>query len=114
VEWAYAFDVHLNAFFPPLIILHIFQFVFYWVFHMRLGDSSHGWFLGLLVGNSFWVVALGYYFYITFLGYSSLPMLQNTRYMLTPFSLLAVIFLLSIIFRWHFAEAFIHLYKYSV
>ncbi|PRD28138.1 UNVERIFIED_CONTAM: unc50-b [Trichonephila clavipes] len=29
VEWAYAFDVHLNAFFPLLIILHIFQLFFY-------------------------------------------------------------------------------------
>jgi len=25
VEWAYAFDVHLNAFFPVLMILHCLQ-----------------------------------------------------------------------------------------
>lgn len=29
VEWGYAFDVHLNAFFPLLIILHVFQLFFY-------------------------------------------------------------------------------------
>lgn len=29
VEWAYAFDVHLNAFFPPLVILHVFQMLFF-------------------------------------------------------------------------------------
>lgn len=29
VEWGYAFDVHLNAFFPPLVILHIIQLFFY-------------------------------------------------------------------------------------
>lgn len=29
VEWGYAFDVHLNAFFPVLIILHVFQLFFY-------------------------------------------------------------------------------------
>jgi hypothetical protein len=29
VEWGYAFDVHLNAFFPPLLILHVFQLIFY-------------------------------------------------------------------------------------
>lgn len=29
VEWGYAFDVHLNAFFPLLIILHVFQLIFY-------------------------------------------------------------------------------------
>jgi hypothetical protein len=25
VEWAYCFDVHLNAFFPLLIVLHVLQ-----------------------------------------------------------------------------------------
>lgn len=29
VEWGYTFDVHLNAFFPPLLILHVFQLFFY-------------------------------------------------------------------------------------
>ena len=28
VEWGYAFDVHLNAFFPLLMILHLFQLPF--------------------------------------------------------------------------------------
>ena len=28
VEWGYAFDVHLNAFFPLLMILHFFQLPF--------------------------------------------------------------------------------------
>ncbi|KAK0078245.1 hypothetical protein PV325_002777 [Microctonus aethiopoides] len=29
VEWGYAFDIHLNAFFPPLIILHMLQLFLY-------------------------------------------------------------------------------------
>lgn len=29
VEWGFTFDVHLNAFFPPLLILHVFQLFFY-------------------------------------------------------------------------------------
>lgn len=29
IEWGYAFDVHLNAFFPPLILLHFVQLFFY-------------------------------------------------------------------------------------
>lgn len=29
VEWGFAFDVHLNAFFPPLIIIHVFQLFLY-------------------------------------------------------------------------------------
>lgn len=28
VEWGYAFDVHLNAFFPTMAILHGFQLIF--------------------------------------------------------------------------------------
>ena len=29
VEWAFSFDVHLNAFFPPLVIIHCFQMLIY-------------------------------------------------------------------------------------
>ena len=29
VEWAYSFDIHLNAFFPPLVIIHCFQIIVY-------------------------------------------------------------------------------------
>jgi len=36
VEWGFAFDVHLNAFFPSLIILHVVQFFFY---HSNIGVS---------------------------------------------------------------------------
>ena len=35
-------------------------------------------FIATLLGNSMWLLALSYYIYITFLGYSSLNML--TRY----------------------------------
>lgn len=28
------------------------------------------WFLGYFVGNTLWLIAIGYYLYITFLGYS--------------------------------------------
>lgn len=29
VEWAFSFDIHLNAFFPPLVIIHFFQIIIY-------------------------------------------------------------------------------------
>ncbi|CAG5120938.1 unnamed protein product [Candidula unifasciata] len=73
VEWGYAFDVHLNAFFPLLMILHFFQLPFInYVINKDL-------FVSLMFGNTFWLVAIGYYIYITFLGYSALPYLKNTR-----------------------------------
>lgn len=64
IEWGYAFDVHLNAFFPPLILLHFIQLFFYdWVI-------SQPWFFSRLLGNTFWLCGLSYYIYITFLGYN--------------------------------------------
>ncbi|CAG0901315.1 unnamed protein product [Darwinula stevensoni] len=80
VEWGYSFDIHLNAFFPPLVILHIFQLIFYYLFY-DLSDMTKSWFFGLFVGNTLWLISIGYYIYITFLGYSSLPLLQNTSVM---------------------------------
>lgn len=64
VEWGYAFDVHLNAFYPPLIILHFIQLFFY---HAVI---SQDWFFSRFLGNTLWLLAVGYYIYITFLGYN--------------------------------------------
>ncbi|XP_036396050.1 protein unc-50 homolog isoform X1 [Megalops cyprinoides] len=66
VEWGYAFDVHLNAFYPLLVILHFLQLFF--INHIVVINSD--WFLGYFVGNTLWLTAIGYYIYITFLGYS--------------------------------------------
>lgn len=29
VEWGFALDIHMNAFFPPVLLLHFFQMFFY-------------------------------------------------------------------------------------
>lgn len=65
VEWGYSFDVHINAQFPPLIILHFVMLIFYKVLF------SQEWFVARLLGNTLWMLAIGYYTYITFLGYNS-------------------------------------------
>ena len=64
IEWGYSFDVHINAFFPPLIILHFIQLIFYKVLF------SQEWFLARFMGNTLWLLSIGYYIYITFLGYN--------------------------------------------
>ncbi|XP_023408311.2 protein unc-50 homolog isoform X2 [Loxodonta africana] len=64
VEWGYAFDVHLNAFYPLLVILHFIQLFF--INHVILTDT----FIGYFIGNTLWLIAIGYYIYVTFLGYS--------------------------------------------
>ncbi|CAM5077936.1 unnamed protein product [Eretmochelys imbricata] len=64
VEWGYAFDVHLNAFYPLLVILHFIQLFF---INYVISTAS---FMGYFVGNTVWLIAIGYYIYVTFLGYS--------------------------------------------
>lgn len=64
IEWGYSFDVHINATFPPLIILHFFMLLFYKVLF------SQEWFIARLLGNVLWLLATSYYGYITFLGYN--------------------------------------------
>jgi hypothetical protein len=49
VEWAYAFDVHTNAFFPVFLILHGLQLVLLPVV------SRDGW-VWMWLGNSVWVI----------------------------------------------------------
>ena len=42
-----------------------------------LNISEKDMFIATLLGNSMWLLALSYYIYITFLGYSSLNMLSR-------------------------------------
>ncbi|MEE6470474.1 hypothetical protein FKM82_008980 [Ascaphus truei] len=108
VEWGYAFDVHLNAFYPLLVILHFIQLFF--INHVILSQ----WFVGYLVGNTFWLIAIGYYIYITFLGYSALPFLKNTVILLYPFALLVLLYVLSLALGWNFTDVLCTFYKYRV
>ncbi|KAL4112501.1 hypothetical protein QTP88_016273 [Uroleucon formosanum] len=108
VEWAYAFDIHLNAFVPTLVISHIFQLFFYHIF------LRHDWFLPLFIGNTLWFIAIGYYLYITFLGYSCLPILQKTEVLLTPFILLFFLYILSFAINWNISDNVMSIYKYRI
>lgn len=108
VEWGFCFDVHLNAFFPILVILHFIQL---FVYHALIESS---WFLSILLGNTMWLVALGYYIYITFLGYTSLNMLDKTSYFLAPFSLLILLYILSLALGLNLSRSLMDFYKYRV
>uniref|UniRef100_A0A6I8NGB4 Unc-50 inner nuclear membrane RNA binding protein n=2 Tax=Ornithorhynchus anatinus TaxID=9258 RepID=A0A6I8NGB4_ORNAN len=108
VEWGYAFDVHLNAFYPLLVVLHFVQLFF--INHV----ITTGSFVGCLVGNTLWLVAVGYYVYVTFLGYSALPCLRNTVVLLYPYAPLALLYGLSLLLGWNFTEALCSFYKYRV
>uniref|UniRef100_A0AC35ER54 UNC-50 family protein n=1 Tax=Panagrolaimus sp. PS1159 TaxID=55785 RepID=A0AC35ER54_9BILA len=66
VEWGYCFDVHLNAFFPMLILLHVILPLIF------SGLVDYPYFISRLIGNAVWFFACVYYVYITFLGYTAL------------------------------------------
>ncbi|KAL4230049.1 Protein unc-50 [Mactra antiquata] len=108
VEWGYAFDVHLNAFFPLLMILHFFQLFF---LHPVINQE---WFLGRLFGNTLWLIAISYYIYITFLGYSALPFLKNTRVILYPVTIVIFVYILSLILSWNFSWHMCTFYRFRV
>jgi len=108
VEWAYAFDVHLNAFTPLLVISHIVQLLFFNLFIKGSG------FLPMLFGNSIWMIAVGYYFYITFLGYKNLKILKSTQIFLFPFVAIFLLFLISLIMGLNLSEFAMDYYHYRV
>lgn len=108
VEWGYCFDVHLNAFFPLLVILHFIQLFFYSIL------ISQPWFIATLFGNVLWLIAIGYYLYITFLGYHSLHILDRTKIFLYPFVPLVIIFLGSLIANWNITQSLMNFYHFRV
>ncbi|CAH1777681.1 unnamed protein product [Owenia fusiformis] len=108
VEWGYAFDVHLNAFFPLLMILHVLQLVF---LHPIINKE---YFIGTLLGNTMWLFAIGYYIYITFLGYSALPFLKKTQVLLYPMTGVAIFYLLTLILNWNLSKGLCNFYHYRV
>lgn len=130
IEWGYAFDVHLNAFFPPLMLLHFVQLFFYhgecavcgnWEREHETNAGyravviiNHDWFLSRLLGNTIWLLALCYYVYITFLGYNCIATLRNTRLILTPLSLIVLVYLMTLIVGWNVTQTFMNFYHYRV
>jgi len=108
VEWGFAFDVHLNAFFPPLFILHIFQLFFYNLF------ISSDMFLARFFGNSLWLIACAYYVYITFLGFSSLKFLHKTQYILYPMMPLLLFYVMTLVAGFNICRSIMDFYHYRV
>ncbi|XP_038056636.1 protein unc-50 homolog [Patiria miniata] len=109
VEWGFAFDVHLNAFFPLLIILHVVQLFLY----IPLIDGNG--FLSTLLGNTLWLIAITYYIYVTFLGYSALPFLKRTVAFLYPPCLIVLcLYVITLIANWNITRNVMFFYEYRV
>lgn len=75
VEWAYAFDVHCNSFFPLFLILYVVQFFF-----MPLLQRTN-W-ISTFVGNTMYLCAITWYIYGTFLGYNGKHQCQKRAWLM--------------------------------
>ncbi|GAB5586138.1 hypothetical protein Unana1_01038 [Umbelopsis nana] len=89
VEWAYAFDVHCNAFFPVFLVLYVVQFFFIPI----LVRSS--W-ISLLIGNTMYFLSFAWYAYGTFLGYNALPFLVHSELFLYPIGIFFILWIVSL------------------
>jgi hypothetical protein len=108
VEWLYAFDIHCNSFFPVFVVLYGVQF-FLLPLVLREG------FVPLILANALYAAALSWYWYITHLGYRSLPFLGNTEVFLFPIAAIALVFCGSLIgypfgFGWNAARVMARFY----
>lgn len=104
LEWAYCFDIHINAFFAVFIILHMAQLL---VIKLVLQPM----YFSTLIGNAFWLIAAGYYCYITFLGYSTQPNLKKSVVFLYPLVPCALLFVLAFLFNWNWTQSLVTFYR---
>lgn len=108
VEWLYAFDIHCNSFFPVFVVLYGIQF---FMLPLVLGEGL----VPLIFANSLYAMSLSWYWYITHLGYRSLPFLGNTEVFLFPIAAIALVFVGSLVgypfgFGWNAARVMARFY----
>jgi len=90
VEWAYAFDVHTNSFFPLYLSLYLAQLFLAPVI------TRDNW-VCLWVGNSLYLASLSQYTYITYLGFNALPFLARSELLLFPLLPLFIGYIISLL-----------------
>ncbi|CDS07387.1 hypothetical protein LRAMOSA01336 [Lichtheimia ramosa] len=90
VEWAYAFDVHCNAYIPFFLILYILQFFF-----LPLLRANSNW-IALFVGNTMYFCAIVWYMYGIFIGFKALPFLVHTEIFVYPSLLVFALYIASL------------------
>jgi len=89
LEFGYCFDVAIRAFFPVWVLLYVFQFILWPLIIMN------NW-VSLVLGNTLYLAAFGYYFVISFLGYNALPFLHHTEFILSPLLVCSVLWFASL------------------
>eukprot|EP01084_Bolivina_argentea_P242438 406701_1 len=90
VEWLYSFDVHCNSYFIYFVISNIFVLILTPVLLQKSLFS-------LILGNSIYFTAIIAYFYVTFLGYDALPIIQQSEKLLYPLPIIVILYIISML-----------------
>ncbi|KAG7662167.1 uncharacterized protein J8A68_004295 [[Candida] subhashii] len=123
IEWGFCFDIHCNSFLIIWCLLYVIQFILLPI--IRIKQSI----IALILGNSLYFGSIGYYFVVTFYGFNSLPFITNTNFIKSSnnqtnsparilqlvviagiLPLLAIGWLITIIFRFNVADAMVETY----
>ncbi|KAE9391721.1 UNC-50-like protein [Gymnopus androsaceus JB14] len=90
VEWAYAFDVHTNAFFPFFLTLYVAQL---FILPVVLKEN---W-VCLFLGNTLYLAGFAQYVYGVYLGLNALPFLIRSELLLSPLLPLFTAYIISLL-----------------
>ncbi|VDD84090.1 unnamed protein product [Mesocestoides corti] len=89
VEWAYTFDIHLNALFPCIIILRLIQpMLFYCESYFKVSVNFVSFGCALILFSE-----------------ATLPFLKHTRAILLAGTFFVIFFVISVALRWNFTVA---------
>ncbi|CDO52849.1 similar to Saccharomyces cerevisiae YKR030W GMH1 Golgi membrane protein of unknown function [Geotrichum candidum] len=102
LEWNYCFDVHCNSFLVIWLCLYVIQFILLPVL------TKNNWF-SIFLGNTLYLVALCYYFVISFYGYNTMPFLEHTELILLPVPILCILYVISL-FGFSMVKTMVHQY----
>ncbi|KZP17485.1 UNC-50-like protein, partial [Athelia psychrophila] len=103
VEWSYALDVHINAFFPLYLTLYLAQL---FLLPVILRDN---W-VCMWVGNTLYLAASAQYTYGVYLGLNALPFLVRTELLLAPLLPVFAGYVISLAIGFGVAKNILHLY----
>ena len=96
VEWQYCFDVHCNAWLVLFLYLYVLEYAL-----LPALIVPNSW-ISTVLGNSIVAAGTTHYLYITFVGYSSLPFLKTTNFILYPvIGLLGLLILLTVLLKFN-------------
>ena len=76
--------------------------------------TDHETFIARLFANSLFMIAITYYFYITFVGYTTLPYLNRTKLILYPLVPLYFLYLIMLITGPNICMSILTFYQYRI